>query len=111
MNTAIKTELLEFIASWELDYIVSGGLPATRMIITEHIGTDGKTYRKEIRKLKKEGLIRAVRVNIGDYFEEGSGLDIVGWELTEKARNLEMMKRIKKEVEDRIEQVFGSEFV
>lgn len=100
-------ELLEFIASWGLDYIVSGGMPVTRMIITEHIGMDGKTYRKEIRKLKKEGLIRTTRVSIDNYFEEGSGLDIVGWELTEKARELESVKRIEKEIEERIEQVFG----
>ena len=104
-------ELLEFIASWDLDYIVSGGMPATRMLITERLGMDGKTYRKEIGKLKKEGLIKVTRFNIGNYFEEGSGLDIVGWELTEKARELESVKRIEKEIEERIEQVFGSDYV
>ena len=29
-------ELLEFIADWNLDYIVSGGMPATRMLITKN---------------------------------------------------------------------------
>lgn len=111
MDTDRKTELLEFIADWELDYIVSGGMPVTRMLITERLGMDGKTYRKEIGKLKKEGLIKATRFNISNYFEEGSGLAIVGWELTEKARNLEMVKQIEKEIEERIKQVFGSEFV
>ena len=77
------------------------------MLITKKLGMDGKTYRKEIAKLKKEGLIKATRFNIGNYFEEGSGLDIVGWELTEKARNLEMVKRIEKEIEERIKQCFG----
>lgn len=109
MNSDRKTELLEFIASWELDYIRSGGMPVTRKVITEQLGTDGKTYRKEIARLKKEGLIRPCRVYMCDWYEEGVGLTVCGWELTEKARDLEMMKRIKKEVEDRIEQVFGGE--
>ena len=103
--------MLEFIASWELDYIVSGGIPVTRMIITEHTGMDGKTYRKEIRKLKKEGLIRAERVYFRDWYEEGVGLNVRGWALTEKARKLESVKRIEKEIEERIKQVFGEEFV
>lgn len=107
METDRKTELLECIASWELDYIVSCGMPATRMLITERLGMDGKTYRKEIAKLKKDGLIRSDSVYICD--EDGGGLIIRGWELTEKARNLEMVKRIEKEIEERIEQVFGSE--
>lgn len=109
METDRKTELLEFIASWELDYIWSGGMPVTRKAITEQLGTDGKTYRKEIARLKKEGLIRPCRVYMCDWYEEGVGLTVCGWKLTEKARDLEMMKRIKKEVEDRIEQVFGGE--
>ena len=102
-------ELLECIASWELDYIRSFGMPATRELITKQLGMDGKTYRKEIAKLKKEGLIRSDMVY--DFDEDGSGLIIRGWELTEKARNLESVKRIEKEIEERIEQVFGSEFV
>ena len=44
-----------------------------------------------------------------DFDEDGSGLIIRGWELTEKARNLDMVKRIEKEIEERIEQVFGGE--
>lgn len=107
MDTDRKTELLECIASWELDYIVSCGMPATRMLITERLGMDGKTYRKEIAKLKKDGLIRSDSVYI--YDEDGDGLIVRGWELTEKARNLEIVKRIEKEIEERIEQVFGSE--
>ena len=107
METDRKTELLECIASWELDYIRSCGMPATRKLITKQLGMDGKTYRKEIAKLKKEGLIRSDMVY--DFDEDGSGLIIRGWELTEKARNLEIVKRIEKEVEDRIEQVFGGE--
>lgn len=105
METARKTELLECIASWELDYIVSGGMPATRKAITEQLGTDGKTYRKEIAKLKKEGLIRSCMVYICN--EDECVLIVSGWELTEKARNLEIVKRIEKEIEERIEQVFG----
>lgn len=107
MDTDRKTELLECIASWELDYIVSCGMPATRMLITERLGMDGKTYRKEIAKLKKDGLIRSDSVYI--YDEDGDGLIVRGWELTEKTRNLEIVKRIEKEIEERIEQVFGSE--
>lgn len=99
-------ELLEFIASWELDYIRSCGMPATRKMITKQLGIDGKTYRKEIAKLKKEGLIRSTMVY--DYDEDDGGLIIRGWELTEKARNLEMVKRIEKEIEERIEKYFGS---
>ena len=99
-------ELLECIANWELDYMRSFGMPATRELITKQLGTDGKTYRKEIAKLKKEGLIRSTMVY--DYDEDGPGLIIRGWELTEKARNLEMVKRIEKEIEERIEKYFGS---
>lgn len=103
--------LLECIANWELDYMRSFGMPATRKMITEQLGMDGKTYRKEIAKLKKEGLIKPCRVYMCDWYEEGVGLTVCGWELTEKARNLEMVKRIEKEIEERIKQVFGEEFV
>ena len=102
-------ELLEFIANWNLDYVRSGGMPATKMLITEKLGMDGKTYRKEIAKLKKEGLIRSTMVY--DCDEDGPCLIIRGWELTEKARNLEIVKRIEKEIEERIERVFGSDNV
>jgi len=44
-----------------------------------------------------------------DFDEDGPGLIIRGWKLTEKARNLDMVKRIEKEIEERIEQVFGGE--
>ena len=103
-------ELLEFIASWQLDYIVSGGMPVTRKMITEQLGMDGKTYRKEIAKLKKEGLIKPCRVYMCDWYEEGVGLTVCGWELTEKASELEIVKRIKKEIEDRMERVFKDVF-
>ena len=99
-------ELLECIASWELDYLRSCGMPATRELITRQLGMDGKTYRKEIAKLKKEGLIRSYMVY--DFYEDGPGLIIRGWELTEKARNLEIVKRIEKEIEEGIEQFFRS---
>ncbi|WP_423983905.1 hypothetical protein [Granulicatella adiacens] len=102
-------ELLECIASWELDYMRSFGMPAIKNLITKQLKMDDKTYRKEITKLKKEGLIRSTMVF--DYDEDEGGLIIRGWELTEKARNLEMVKRIEEEIEERIKQVFGSEFV
>lgn len=102
-------ELLECIANWELDYMRSFGMPATKMLITKQLEMDGKTYRKEIAKLKKEGLIKSIMVY--DYYEDGPSLIIRGWELTEKARNLEMVKRIEKEIEERIERVFGSDNV
>ena len=111
MNTDIKTELLEFIASWTLDYTKSGGEAITREVITQQLGMDGKTYRKEIAKLKKEGLIRANRTYFEDWYEDGAGLTVCGWELTEKARELEIVKRIEKEIKERIEQVFGSDNV
>ena len=82
-------------------------MPAIKNLITKQLKMDDKTYRKEIAKLKKEGLIRSTMVF--DYDEDGSGLIIRGWELTEKARNLDMVKRIEKEIEERIEQVFGGE--
>lgn len=103
-------ELLEFIANWNLDYVRSGGMPATKMLITEKLGMDGKTYRKEIAKLKKAGLIRPVRVYFSDWYEEGVGLNVRGWELTEKARESVLIKRIRKEIEERMEQVFGKIF-
>lgn len=103
-------ELLEFIASWDIDFLRSGGMPATRKMITEQLGTDGKTYRKGIAKLKKEGLIKPCRVYMSDWYEEGVGLTICGWELTEKARELEVVKRIRKEIEDRMEQIIKNTF-
>lgn len=104
-------ELLKCIADWELDYIRSGGTAITREVITQQLGMDGKTYRKEIAKLKKEGLIRANRTYLEDWYEDGAGLTICGWELTEKARNLEIVKRIEKEIEERIERFFRSDNV
>lgn len=102
-------ELLGCIASWELDYMRSFGMPAIKNLITKQLKMDDKTYRKEIAKLKKEGLIRSTMVF--DYDEDEGGLIIRGWELTEKACNLEMIKRIEKEIEERIEQCFGSDNV
>ena len=91
--------LLECIASWEFDYMRSFGMPAIKNLITKQLEMDEKTYRKEIAKLKKEGLIRSTMVY--DYDEDDGGLIIRGWELTEKARNLEIVKRIEKEIEER----------
>lgn len=76
-------ELLECIASWELDYMRSFGMPAKKKLITKQLEMDDKTYRKEIAKLKKEGLIRSTMVF--DYDEDEGGLIIRGWELTEKS--------------------------
>lgn len=76
-------ELLECIASWELDYMRSFGMPAIKKLITKQLEMDDKTYRKEIAKLKKEGLIRSTMVF--DYDEDEGGLIIRGWELTEKS--------------------------
>ena len=101
--------LLECIASWEFDYMRSFGMPAIKNLITKQLEMDEKTYRKEIAKLKKEGLIRSTMVY--DYDEDDGGLIIRGWELTEKARNLEIVKRIEKEIEERIERVFGSDYI
>lgn len=99
-------ELLDYIAGWELDYIISRGMPATKMLITTVLEMDDKTYRKEINKLKKKGLIKATRANLYSWWEESTGLPVCGWELTEKARELESVKRIEKEIEERIERVF-----
>lgn len=100
-------ELLEYIAGWELDYIISRGMPVTKMLLTKALDMDEKTYKKEIAKLKKEGLIRSVRFNAYADDEEIGGLIIRGWELTEKARNIDVVKRIEKKIEERIKQVFG----
>lgn len=102
-------ELLECIANWKLDYMISFGIPATRELITRQLEIDDKTYRKEIAKLKKEGLISSTMVY--DCDEDGTCLIIRGWELTEKARELDIVKRIEKEIEERIERVFGSDNV
>lgn len=47
---------------------------------------------------------------MSDWYEEGVGLTICGWELTEKARELEIVKRIRKEIEDRMKQIIKNAF-
>lgn len=88
--------ILEFIASEEFDYILSFGFPIPKSIIMSSLKIDEQTYQKEIRKLKKEGLIQSSYVR----YEEDN-IYHWGWFITEKARELPNIKKIKNELEQK----------
>ena len=83
-------DLLEFIANEEFDFILSYGFPASKSIIMNSLKIDEKTYKREIRKLKKEGLIKSTYV----IYEEDN-IFHWGWILTDKARELPSIKTIR----------------
>ena len=66
--------ILEFIARKEFDYILSFGFPIPKSIIMSSFKIDEQTYQKEIRKLKKEGLIQSTYVR---YEEDNISLGMV----------------------------------
>lgn len=83
-------ELLEFIAKEEFDFDLSYGFPASKSIIMNSLKIDEKTYKREMKKLKKEGLIKSTYV----IYEEDN-IFHWGWILTEKARELPSIKAIR----------------
>ena len=85
--------LLEFIANKEFDYILSFGFPIPKSIIISSLKIDEQTYQKEIRKLKREGLIQSTYVR----YEEDN-IFHWGWRTTEKARELPNIKKIRNEL-------------
>lgn len=89
-------DILEFIANEEFDYIVSYGFPVSKSIIMSSLKIDEKTYKREIRKLKKEGLIQSSYVR----YEEDN-IYHWGWFTTDKARELPNIKKIKNELEQK----------
>jgi DNA-binding Lrp family transcriptional regulator len=89
-------ELLEFIAKEEFDFDLSYGFPASKSIIMNSLKIDEQTYQKEIRKLKKEGLIQSTYVR----YEEDN-IYHWGWFTTEKARELPNIKKIRNELNQR----------
>lgn len=88
--------ILEFIASEEFDYIMSFGFPISKSIIMSSLKIDEKTYKREIRKLKKEGLIQSSYVR----YEEDN-IYHWGWFTTDKAKELTNIKKIKNELEQK----------
>ncbi len=88
--------ILEFIAKKEFDYILSFGFPIPKSIIMSSFKIDEQTYQKEIRKLKKEGLIQSTYVR----YEEDN-IYHWGWFTTEKARELPNIKKIRNELNQR----------
>ena len=89
-------DILEFIANEEFDYIMSYGFPVSKSIIMSSLKIDEKTYKREIRKLKKEGLIQSSYVR----YEEDN-IYHWGWFTTDKARELPNIKKIKNELEQK----------
>ena len=83
-------ELLEFIAKEEFDFDLSYGFPVNKGIIMNSLKVDEKTYKREIKKLKKEGLIKSSKVR----YEEDN-IYHWGWFLTEKARELPNIQAIR----------------
>lgn len=89
-------DILEFIANEEFDYIMSYGFPISKSIIMSSLKIDEKTYKREIRKLKKEGLIQSNYVR----YEEDN-IYHWGWFTTDKAKELPNIKKIKNELEQK----------
>ena len=83
-------ELLDFIAKEEFDFDLSYGFPVSKGVIMKSLGIDEKNYKREIKKLKKEGLIESSKVR----YEEDN-IYHWGWFLTEKARELPSIQAIR----------------
>lgn len=91
-------KVLEYIARRQLSYTISSYYPVSKKEICKELFMDDKTYRREIKKLKKERLIKRKWV-LMDYKDAWTDSRLcIGWKLTNKALNLENVKRIEDEL-------------
>lgn len=93
-------ELLEYIAYCRLDYKPLAFLPVTKKQILKELNMNNKTYKNEIRKLKKEGLIKIKIEWLPKVIEHEyiNGLVCVGWTLTDNGLNHDRVKRVENEL-------------
>lgn len=97
--------VFECIAKWETAYALSYGSPILRSVILRETGLNLYQYRKQIKELKENGLIKYVRYIERDYCEgcfEGCYFE-QGWLPTSKGRQTELYKEIAEAEEKRME--------
>ena len=97
--------VFECIAKWETAYAMSYGSPILRSVILRETGLNLYQYRKQIKELKENGLIKYVRY-IERVYCEGYLEDCYfeqGWLPTGKGRQMELYKEIAEAEERRME--------
>lgn len=97
--------VFECIAKWETAYTFSYGSPMLRRTILERTGLNLYQYRKQIKELKDNDLIKYVRHIQRDYSDGylENCYFIQGWLPTEKGRQTEVYKKIAEAEEKRVE--------
>lgn len=107
--------VFECIAKWETAYDFSYGSPILRSTILKRTGLNLYQYRKQIKELKDNDLIKYVRhiqrVYSDGYLETPYLEDcyfIQGWLPTDKGRQTELYKKIAEAEEKRMEKHWGS---
>lgn len=96
--------VFECIAKWETAYAMSYGSPILRSVILRETGLNLYQYRKQIKELKENGLIKYVRY-IERVYCEGYLEDCYfeqGWLPTAKGRQTELYKEIAEAEEERM---------
>lgn len=96
--------VFECTAKWETAYAMSYGSPILRSIILKRTGLNLYQYRKQIKELKDNGLIKYVRY-IERVYCEGYLEDcyfVQGWLPTDKGRQTELYIKISDEEEERM---------
>lgn len=102
--------VFECIAKWETAYALSYGSPMLRSVILKRTGLNLYQYRKQIKELKENGLIKYVRHIQRDYSDgylEEPYLEscyfVQGWLPTDKGRQTELYVKIAEAEEKRME--------
>lgn len=96
--------VFECIAKWETAYALSYGSPMLRSVILKRTGLNLYQYRKQIKELKENGLIRYERY-IERIYCEGYLEDcyfVQGWLPTAKGRQTEVYIEIAEAEEKRM---------
>ena len=96
--------VFEAIVWWEANYGLSFGYPMPRSAIMNQEGLNLYQYRKQIKELKDNGLIKYVRY-IERVYCEGYLEDcyfVQGWLPTDKGRQTELYIKISDEEEERM---------
>lgn len=96
--------VFECIAKWETAYALSYGSPILRSVILKRTGLNLYQYRKQIKELKENGLIRYERY-IERIYCEGYLEDcyfVQGWLPTSKGRQTELYVKIAEAEEERM---------
>lgn len=96
--------VLQIIANFTADFVSTQGNPCPKSVIVGSLGLTDYQYRKEIKKLTEDGLIRFERWVEHDEYDT---FFIQGWYLTDKGRETEEYKKAHERVREVFKDVYG----